>query len=146
MKLGGTILRLGIALLGIILCAIIVLRSDSSYTFDQSNEALGGTISTAIVLSVAVLVLIVALMVIFGLAHVLQNISRSKGAIIGLIGFLAVLGLSYALSGDEVLRAYGTDVTASTSKWIGAGIAMTVLIAAILIALILLGEVRRLFR
>jgi len=130
--------------LGTILCGIIVFRADSDYTFEQSNEALGGTITAAIVLSIVVLLLIALMMVGFGIGHLVENFKRSKGTLLGLLGFFVVLFISWAASGDEVLRAYGQDITPSVSQWIEAGLIMTLVISALLLILIFVGEIRRL--
>ncbi len=147
MKTGLTILRLGIAAIGTVLCLLIMTNSDSKHTFMEADAAVGGKIMAAIYLSVIVMVLAVALMVLFGLGHTFQNIGKSKGLIIGIVGFLVILAISYmGLASSEVLPAYGEGVTESTSKWVGAGIWATLLLGIIAIGAILYAEVSRIFK
>jgi hypothetical protein len=147
MKAGLNILKLGVGAIGSILCLMIMLNSDSSFTFEQSDEAVGSTITTSIYLSLVVMILTVAIMVLFGLTQTLQNINKSKGLIIGLIGFAIVIAISwFGLATDEVFRAYGEGVTNFTSKWVGAGLWATIILGVIAIGTIVYAEVNRIFK
>ncbi len=64
----------------------------------------------------------VFLALILALVGMVANPRGIKFAILGILGFAILFGISYAFSGDEVLKAYAEGTTASDSKLIGMGI------------------------
>ncbi len=58
----------------------------------------------------------------FSLMNTLGNIKKAKNALIGVIGLVVILGISYAVASSEVPAKYVLTLTEGTSKMVGAGI------------------------
>ena len=78
----------------------------------------------------------------FGIYLFVSNISKNKNGLIGLGAFIAVLLIAYLVSSDAVPNIKQT-VTASTAKWVGAGITAFYILLAGVVASIVYAEVRK---
>jgi hypothetical protein len=109
----------------------------------SGNEAV---IGTAITLTLVLMGIAAGVAVIFGSYFLLTNIKKNMPLLLGLVGFVVIAFICYALASDEVLRTYDDSVTASSSQLSGAGLmVMYVLILAALAAAVI-GEVLRIFK
>jgi hypothetical protein len=132
----NTVLTVGafaIGLIGLILCIMIMLGSE-------------GAIDTAINLSLFLMVAAAGAAVVFGLFHFLGNIKKNMPLLIGIIGFVVLAFICYALASDEVLRSYGPDITPSTSKLSGAGLLIMYVLVGIAVFAALAGEIIKIFK
>ena len=68
-----------------------------------------------------------------------------RGSLIGLGVMVVILGISYALASDEVIKSYG-DVTASASKWSGTGLYAFYILFILAILSIVFSAVSRAFK
>lgn len=128
-----TLLAFVIGVVGLIMGILIM----------SGNE---GVIDSAITLTMIVMLAAAVIAILFGLFHFLQNIKHNIPMLIGVVVFVIIAIICYNLAGSEVLKAYGEGITASTSKWSGAGLmVMYVLIIAAIVAA-LIGEVSRIFK
>lgn len=86
----------------------------------------------------------VAFFVSAGVALVFSLLGLTRKSLIGFGLFAVLLGISYAMADGSVKPEW--DITASTSKWIGAGIIMLVIAMAGAVGAIAYGEITRLFK
>jgi hypothetical protein len=137
-RLGTTVLSFAIGIVGLIIL-LIILSSD-----DNSPSQLGA-IDTGIRLSMYTMIAAAALALIFGISQFVGNIKGNMSVLIGVVAFVILGFISYALATSEVLPAYGS-ISETTSRLSGAGLFFTyiLLITAALTAI--LGEVLRLFK
>jgi hypothetical protein len=82
--------------------------------------------------------------VIFGIIHLVTAGKKAVPSLIGLAAFAVLIGISYAIADGSVRPNW--DITTNASKWIGAGITMTLLATAIAVLAILYGEVTRMLK
>lgn len=67
-------------------------------------------------------ILSLLLTLILGAVGMIANPKGIKSTIFGLGGFAVLFGISYLLSGNEVVQSYASGTTESDSKLIGMGI------------------------
>jgi len=132
----GTALTVGafaISIIGLILCILIMV----------GNE---GMVSTAINLTLGLLVVAGGAALIFGLFHFLGNIKKNMPTLIAVIVFAVLAFVCYSLSSGEVLNSYDDDITPTASRLSETGLLiMYILIIAAVIAAVV-GEVSRFFK
>jgi hypothetical protein len=80
----------------------------------------------------------------FAVAHLASAGKKALPTLLGLAAFVVVLGVSYAISDGSVRPTW--NITSDTSKWIGAGITMTLIATAVAVGAILYGEISRMFK
>lgn len=84
----------------------------------------------------------------FGISAVVVVVFSLMGlnrkSLLGIGAFVVLLGVSYGLADGSVRPEWG--ITASASKWIGAGITMLIIAMLGAVGAIVYGEVTRLFK
>jgi len=122
-----------------VLLMIQTMRSDLNA--EGGDWAVGWFLS----LSYILLFLAIAAALAGTLMTAISNPKKMSGSLIGVGVMLAIVGLSYALSSDEVLRSYG-DITPGTSKWSGAGLYMVYILLAGSVLSIVYASVSRMLK
>ena len=82
--------------------------------------------------------------IVFALVNLFTAGKNAMPTLIGLGAFVVLVGLSYAMADDSVRP--GWEITSNVSKWIGAGITMTLIAAGIAVLAIVYGEVMRMLK
>ncbi len=127
----GKIALWAIAVLGIIF--FIMIYSGSETGID------GGLWITYIAFFAAA-----GMAVVFAIMQMISAGKSSLPTLIGVGGFLLLLAISYAMADGDVRPEW--NITTSTSKWIGAGITMTMIAAGAAIIAIIYGEITRMLK
>ena len=138
MKIFKIILYVLTALLSIFLCFGVYV----------SDKSLDTSVDVGLLFSVILSVIAIAAMIIFPIAYMISHPESAKRSLIGL-GILAVVfGLSYMVSGNEILLSYEkVGFTSPTySKLVGAGLIMMYLMTLLIIVASVYGEVRKFFK
>ncbi|MBU2649775.1 MAG: hypothetical protein KKA81_02470 [Bacteroidetes bacterium] len=96
-----------------------------------------------------ILVIITAVItIIFPLVYLLLNLKSSVKFLL-ILALLVVLGIvSYAFSGNEftALQLEKMEVTADTSRWVGAGLIFTYILAGLTVISIVYASISRIFK
>lgn len=68
--------------------------------------------------------LIVAILAALGgvIMNAISNPKGILGSLVGVGGMIVIIGISYALADDTILRSYPNSVTATAVKWTDAGL------------------------
>ncbi|MCF8274186.1 MAG: hypothetical protein K9I95_10175 [Flavobacteriaceae bacterium] len=143
MKKLSTILVGIVGILSIIFLVVIIGAGDDAIKAGESS----GAVNTFMYIAYAILIVTIALVLVFTLKGLFTNTASLKSALIGIGAFLAVLIISYAVSGGDT-REYlygGAPATDGESHLVGAGIvAFYILMAGTIVAMLLAG-VKKLF-
>ena len=146
LKLGLTGVKMVVSVIGVILCLLIMLNSDSNQSVQEALATHDGNLNGSLWLVYIVGVACAAAMVIFGVVHFLSDPKKNMGALIGVVALVLVLIIGYAIADDTVLRAYGEGISEGTSKWVGGGLIGFYVIGIGAIAAIIFAEIGRLFK
>jgi hypothetical protein len=87
--------------------------------------------------------------VLFALFMTITDFASAKGALIGFIAVVLVLGISYGVASSEIPTFFNSEkfgITASVSKLIGGGLISTYVLGAIAIVGILITEISKSFK
>jgi hypothetical protein len=150
LRLGLSVLRIGVIVAGVVLSYMITSRSGADETFVEGQERYGALLDSLFYIIYFVGVACAASAVLFGLGFlVLKLVNDPKsvmGTIVGFLGFV-VIGLVsfYVLADDTVLRAYeasGIKVTNGESLFAGGGLYFVYLLGALSILTIVVAEIR----
>lgn len=98
-----------------------------------------GIIICYILLAVAVLTA-----VIFPIIQLIQNPKGAKGALIGIVALVIVVGVSYALSSGDA--AAHLEITAEGAKQVDTGLFAFYILASVAILSLVYSEVAKLFK
>lgn len=82
--------------------------------------------------------------VVFPIIQLIQNPKNAKGALVGVGVLVVVVGISYALAGDN--NPSNMEITASTAKNVGTGLYAFYLLAAVAIVAVVYSEVSKFFK
>lgn len=140
------VLMYGIVAVGVLMLLLTLVTWDS---VALNRGDIDGYVGGAMWVCYIGFLIAAAVALIFGVVHFLGNIKNSKGTLIGIVGFVVIIAISYVLSSDEVLRAYtlgGNAPTGSIVKWSGAGIVVVYILGALAIVAAIFSEVSRLFK
>lgn len=140
----GVILKFALAILGIILCAIIIGKADNTASVADQIATYGFNLDGAFYLVYIAGAMCVAVIVLFALMHVIQN----PKTLIGVGAFALVLLISYyGLSGNEVIpEFYPEGTTPAVSQMVGGGLIALYIVGVAAIASILYSEVGKFFK
>lgn len=86
----------------------------------------------------------VILTVFFSIFHIVQNLGKAKGALLGILFLVVIFVIAYFLSTSEVYPKFNIGPTAS--KWIGAGILSTFILIGLALVTVVYAEVAKLFK
>ena len=140
------VLMYGIVAIGVIMILLTLINWDSvSGNRSDIDAYVGGAMWVCYI----GFIIAAAVALIFGVVHFLGNIKNSKGTLIGIVGFVIIIAVSYAVSSDEVLRAFtagGSNPSPSIVKWSGAGIVMVYILGLLAVIAAIFSEVSRLFK
>lgn len=150
LRLGLSVLRIGVIVAGVVLSYMITSRSGADETFVEGQERYGALLDGLFYIIYFVGVACAAAAVLFGLGFLILKMKNDPKSVLGTIaGFLGfvVLGLVsfYGLADDTVLRAYeasGITVTPGESLFAGGGLYFVYLLGALSIITIVVAEIR----
>jgi hypothetical protein len=131
----GNIAKLAIAIIGVVLTFMIIYKEDE------------GVIDITIKFTLAVLAACAIIALLFGLIHFVTNIGKSKGMIFGLVGFIAILGIAYSMSGSDLLDSWrSAGITEQTSKLSEMGVRAVLIMLGLTVAAAIFSEVSKVFQ
>ena len=105
-----------------------------------------GSVSPLVNLAIAILVITVALTLVFSLIGLTSDAKKLKKAMLSAGLFLAVIGISYAMStGVETPLKDGEVLSANGSRWVGAGLRAFYILAVVAIGAMLMSGAKRIF-
>ena len=106
-----------------------------------------GTVSPLVSLALAILVITVIITVSFSLLNLASSGQKLKKSLIFIGCFLVVLGIAYAAStGVETPMKDGEVLSASGSRWVGTGLRMFYILAALAILSMILSGAKKLLK
>ncbi len=132
------IMNIGIALISVIGLVFWIM-----IVIDDANE---GMISNMIWLGKLLVYAAAGIAVLFSIKNIASSPKKLKMAGIVIIGLLAIIGISYGMSsGEDVISNTGKLMaSASESKWVGTGLRVFYILAALSVASIVFGGVKKL--
>jgi len=105
-----------------------------------------GSVSPLVNLAFAILVITVAVTLVFSLIGLTSDAKKLKKALLSAGLFLAVIGISYAMStGVETPLKDGEVLSANGSRWVGAGLRAFYILAVVAIGAMLMSGAKRIF-
>jgi len=105
-----------------------------------------GSVSPLVNLAIAILVITVAVTLVFSLIGLTSDAKKLKKALLSAGLFLAVIGISYAMStGVETPLKDGEVLSANGSRWVGAGLRAFYILALVAIGAMLMSGAKRIF-
>ena len=137
---------LALGVIGLIL-QVLILR-----TGDDAIEMAGlagnfSSVSPMINLAIIILIIVVLITLISSFASLASNAAKLKKAGISIAAFAAVVLLSFLLSeGVETPMKDGEVLSASGSRWVGAGLRTFYILAVIAVGTMLYSGVKRFFK
>ena len=135
----GNVVKFGLGIGGMILCFMILFNG-----VDDGGDSL---VDVAINISIAAIVIAFAIAVLFAVYYFVTNIKSSKGAMIGIVALLVVVGISYSLASGNLMAGWAKDgVTESISKWSGAGIYAFLILTGVAVVAALFSEVSKIIK
>lgn len=126
------VLKIGISAIGIILFIMILAGND-------------GVVGTALGITYIAMGICTLAAVGFGIYLFVSNVKNNKGALIGIVGFVAIILLSYLTASDAV-PAIKQQVSPGTAKMVGGGIAAFYVLTLGVIGSIIFAEVRKVLK
>ncbi len=129
------IVALLLSIVGIVFWAIIVYKGDE--VVGATGEGLDGILYAAYVLLAIVLITVI----IFVLKGVFEG--NVKNTLISVGAFLAVVLISYVLSDGTPMTIKDEVLSASGSKWVGAGLYAFYILAVIAIGAMVFGGIKK---
>ena len=103
-----------------------------------------GSVSPLVSLAIAILFITVGVTVIFSLLNLASSSEKLKKSLIFIGCFLAIIGISFALSnGVETPMKDGEVLSASGSRWVGAGLRMFYILAALAVLSMIFSGARK---
>ena len=139
LNIGTTVIRLLIAILGVVFIILIISGSYEDEAGDSQLDKMGAFgLTSGLVLTYLTIGLCFLAWFLFGLGDLVMNFKDRKKVLIGFVVFLALLLLGYILAGDHVYGSWAEKgVTEDTSKWVGAGLmSFYVMLAGAVLAII----------
>ena len=133
-------------LLGVIFLFRIIGVGDEEIKMAAGNGDFG-TVSPLVSLAIAILVITVVITVLFSLLNLASSGQKLKKSLIFIGCFLVVLGIAYAAStGVETPMKDGEVLSASGSRWVGTGLRMFYILAALAILSMILSGAKKLLK
>ena len=131
-------------LLGVIFLFRIIGAGDEEIKMAASMGDFG-TVSPLVSLSIAILIITVLVTLFFSLINLASSKEKLKKSVIFIGCFLVVLGIAYAAStGVETPLKDGEVLSASGSRWVGTGLRMFYILAALAILSMVLSGAKKL--
>ena len=137
---------LALGVIGLILQVVILRKGDDAIEM----ACLAGnfsSVSPMINLALIILIIVVLITLISSFASLASNAAKLKKAGISIAAFAAVVLLSFLLSeGVETPMKDGEVLSASGSRWVGAGLRTFYILAVIAVGAMLYSGVKRFFK
>ena len=137
---------LALGVIGLIMQVIILRKGDDAIEM----AGLAGnfsSVSPMINLAIIILIVVVLITLISSFASLASNAAKLKKAGISIAAFAAVVLLSFLLSeGVETPMKDGEVLSASGSRWVGAGLRTFYILAVIAVGTMLYSGVKRFFK
>ena len=137
---------LALGVIGLIMQVIILRKGDDAIEM----AGLAGnfsSVSPMINLAIIILIIVVLITLISSFASLASNAAKLKKAGISIAAFAAVVLLSFLLSeGVETPMKDGEVLSASGSRWVGAGLRTFYILAVIAVGTMLYSGVKRFFK
>jgi len=131
-------------LIGVIFLFRIIGAGDEEIKMAASMGDFG-TVSPLVSLSIAILIVTVVVTLFFSLINLASSKEKLKKSVIFIGCFLVVLGIAYAAStGVETPLKDGEVLSASGSRWVGTGLRMFYILAALAILSMVLSGAKKL--
>jgi uncharacterized membrane protein len=131
-------------LLGVIFLFRIIGAGDEEIKMAASMGDFGA-VSPLVSLSIAILIVTVVVTLFFSLINLASSKEKLKKSVIFIGCFLVVLGIAYAAStGVETPLKDGEVLSASGSRWVGTGLRMFYILAALAILSMVLSGAKKL--
>ncbi len=133
-----------VGVLSIIFLVMIIGAGDDAIKAGESS----GAVNTFMYISYAILIVTIALVALFTFQGLFTNKGSLKSTLIGAGAFLAVLVISYAVSGGDT-REYlynGLPASVGESQMVGAGIVAFYILMVTSIVVMALAGVKKLFK
>ena len=146
-KAGLGIARMVIAVIGVILCGLIISSADSEMPVVEAMQVQGGKLNVALWITYILILLSAAAAVIYGIANVISNPKRNMGAVLGVVALVLVFIISYYVFADDyVAPKFITTVSGTESLVAGAGLMTLYVVTIITLGAVVYAEVSRLFK
>ncbi|MFZ8960277.1 MAG: hypothetical protein ACO3UL_01530 [Flavobacteriaceae bacterium] len=131
-------------LLGVIFLFRIIGAGDEEIKMAASMGDFG-MVSPLVSLSIAILIVTVVVTLFFSLINLASSKEKLKKSVIFIGCFLVVLGIAYAAStGVETPLKDGEVLSSSGSRWVGTGLRMFYILAALAILSMVLSGAKKL--
>ena len=137
---------LALGVIGLILQVVILRKGDDA--IEMAGLA-GNFSSVSPMINLAIIILIVTLLItlVSSFAALASNPDKLKKAGISIAAFTAIVLLSFLLSeGVETPMKDGEVLSASSSRWVGAGLRTFYILAVVAIGAMLYSGVKRFFK
>tara|TARA_A100001011_G_scaffold46883_1_gene44306 strand:- start:1552 stop:2001 length:450 start_codon:yes stop_codon:yes gene_type:complete len=106
-----------------------------------------GSVSPLVTLAIAILLITVVITVLFSLLNLASSSEKLKKSLIFIGCFLVIMGISYGLSdGVETPMKDGEMLSASGSRWVGTGLRMFYILAALAIISMILSGAKKIIK
>ena len=134
-----------LSLIGAIFLALIISKGDEAI---ESAYAAGGDTSMVDNMSYiayVILALVIGFVIVFVIKNLFTNSASLKNTLIGVVAFLAVLAIAYALTGgDTTVYSHSEGIaTEGTSHLVGAGLVAFYVLGAVAILSILFSGLKK---
>lgn len=148
LNLATTSLRVVIAVLGIVFIFMTISGTEYTETGAAYLTESGDTgLNMGMWLTYIAIGLCVTAWLLFGLGDLVMHFKDRKKVLLGFAVFMVMLLIGYSLASDHVFLAWASNgVTASTSKWVGAGLMSFYVLVTCAIGTIIWSEIRRLIK
>lgn len=153
-----TLLKYGTSIafvVGFLVALVIIISTTSGASGMRPDdfEALDkvGAFHTSVLIAVIFIVVAIISILLGGLYGLISNPKSAFKFVIGLVGLLVLLGISYAVSEEETTGAIARavqeyDIQGTISRMISGGLLLTVILLLVGFASILFAEIRNIFK
>ena len=125
---------------------LMIMTMSSGLTPEQSNCEDCGAVGSFIGLSYILLVIAIVAALGGAVLQSIMNPGKIKGTLIGIVGMLVVIVISYLMADGTVEPYYVNDVSETASKWSGAGLYAFYILFLLSVAAIIYSSVSRFFK
>jgi len=145
----GSILSYVIMAAAALIYILMLVKGEETLKVDEAAQ--DALINPAMSLSYLALLITAALSIGFALYQIATHPQQAKGALIGIGGLAVVFVLGYLLASDEVTEdmanmSLNFEVTAKTSKMVGAGLMTFYILTLGAILAVVFSSVRRMIK
>jgi hypothetical protein len=136
-----------ISLVGVILVGQVMGYSELTELPEAERTSADGKIGMALMFTIIIVAIAGVAILGFFLYSLATNFKKSSKLLLGILGFAVVFAICYFAAGDAItpkMQEADGEITASTAKWIEAGLYLTVVLIGIAAAVwVVWGSVAR---